>query len=102
MLGASGPAVGEAFSGERLNEITAHHWFFDPGPSGDWTGTVRIGLSCLSSLRAGATRFQATGAVTHTSVYKGVRLDCGFRADLIVEDAVIVEIKAVDLVAPIH
>jgi GxxExxY protein len=35
-------------------------------------------------------------------VYKGVRLDCGFRADLIVEDAVIVEIKAVDRIAPIH
>jgi GxxExxY protein len=31
-----------------------------------------------------------------------VRLDCGFRADLIVEDAVIVEIKAVDRIAPIH
>jgi PD-(D/E)XK nuclease superfamily len=35
-------------------------------------------------------------------VYKGVKLDCGFRADLIVEDAVIVEIKAVDRIAPIH
>jgi GxxExxY protein len=31
-----------------------------------------------------------------------VRLDCGFRADLIAEDAVIVEIKAVDRIAPIH
>jgi GxxExxY protein len=35
-------------------------------------------------------------------VYKGVRLDCGYRLDLLVEDKVIVEIKAVDRLAPIH
>lgn len=29
-------------------------------------------------------------------VYKGVKLDCGYRLDLIVEDTVIVEIKAVE------
>jgi len=34
--------------------------------------------------------------------YKEVRLDCGYRLDLLVEDAVIVEIKAVDTLAPIH
>jgi GxxExxY protein len=35
-------------------------------------------------------------------VYEGVRLDCGFRADVIVEDAVILEIKAVEQLAAIH
>lgn len=35
-------------------------------------------------------------------VYKDVKLDCGYRLDLLVEDAVIVEIKAVDRLAPIH
>lgn len=35
-------------------------------------------------------------------IYKGVKLDCGYRLDLLVEDAVIVEIKAVDHLAPIH
>lgn len=35
-------------------------------------------------------------------VYKTVRLDCGYRLDLLVEKAVIVEIKAVDELAPIH
>jgi GxxExxY protein len=34
--------------------------------------------------------------------YKDVDLDCGYRADLVVEDAVIVEIKAVDRLAPLH
>lgn len=34
--------------------------------------------------------------------YKAVQLDCGFRADLIVEDQVIVELKSVEKLAPIH
>jgi len=34
--------------------------------------------------------------------YKGVRLDCGYRLDVVVEDAVIVEIKAIERLAPIH
>jgi len=35
-------------------------------------------------------------------VYRDVRLDCGYRLDLVVEDSVVVEIKAVDQLAPIH
>lgn len=34
--------------------------------------------------------------------YKGVSLDCGFRLDLLVDDAVIVELKATDGILPIH
>lgn len=34
--------------------------------------------------------------------YKEVLVDCGYRADLIVEDQVIVEIKSVANIAPIH
>ena len=35
-------------------------------------------------------------------VYEGIRIDAGFRADLIVEDKVIVEVKSVELLAPVH
>ncbi len=35
-------------------------------------------------------------------VYKGVKLDCGYRLDLLAEGRVIVELKAVDALAPIH
>ena len=35
-------------------------------------------------------------------VYEGVRIQTGFHADLLVEDQVIVEIKAVETVAPVH
>jgi GxxExxY protein len=35
-------------------------------------------------------------------VYDKLRIDTGFRADLIVEDKVIVEIKSVEILAPVH
>jgi GxxExxY protein len=35
-------------------------------------------------------------------VYQSRRIEMGFRADLIVEDKVIVEIKSVEAIAPVH
>jgi GxxExxY protein len=35
-------------------------------------------------------------------IYKGVRLDCGYRMDLVVGNLVIVEIKAIERVLPVH
>ena len=35
-------------------------------------------------------------------MYKGIELDCGYRLDLLVENQVVVEIKAVEAVLPIH
>ena len=34
--------------------------------------------------------------------YKSVRLDCGYRADIIVQDTVLVELKAVEALHPVH
>ncbi len=34
--------------------------------------------------------------------YKDIMLECGYRLDLVVEDQVIIEIKSVDALAPIH
>lgn len=34
--------------------------------------------------------------------YKGVRLDCGFRLDFLVDGLVVVELKAVDHLTPVH
>ena len=36
------------------------------------------------------------------AIYKGAWLDCGYRMDLVVEDRIVVEIKAVEHVMPIH
>jgi GxxExxY protein len=35
-------------------------------------------------------------------IYKEVRLDCGYRMDLVVEDEIVVEVKAVERLMPIH
>ena len=35
-------------------------------------------------------------------VYEAVRLDLGFRADLIVNNKVIIEVKSIEAVAPVH
>jgi GxxExxY protein len=35
-------------------------------------------------------------------VYRGVSIDCAYRADLVVEESVLVELKAIEVFAPIH
>ena len=35
-------------------------------------------------------------------VYESIRMNVGFRADLIVENKVVVEIKSIDAIAPVH
>jgi GxxExxY protein len=35
-------------------------------------------------------------------VFKGVQLDCGYRMDFVVDEKIVVEIKAVEALAPIH
>jgi GxxExxY protein len=45
-------------------------------------------------------RFQRQVAVP--LAYKGVKLDCGYRADIVVENSILVEIKAIDSLLSIH
>ena len=35
-------------------------------------------------------------------IYKGIKLDCGYRIDLLVEEQVVVELKTIDRLSPIH
>ena len=35
-------------------------------------------------------------------VYKDIKLDCGFRIDILVENTVVIELKTVDEFAPVH
>lgn len=43
-----------------------------------------------------------TAQVELPIVYDGIRIDSGYRIDLLVEDAVVVEIKTVETLLPIH
>jgi GxxExxY protein len=46
--------------------------------------------------------FQAAAQVGLPVVYRGVNLELGYRMDLVVENAVVVEIKSVDAISPVH
>src|SRR3569832_1393547 len=35
-------------------------------------------------------------------IYKDVRLDCGYRIDIVVEETVIIELKTVETILPVH
>ncbi len=35
-------------------------------------------------------------------VYKGIKLDCGYRLDIVVENAIILELKSCEKIEPIH
>ena len=35
-------------------------------------------------------------------IYKGVKLDCGYKLDLVVEESVVVELKSIEDVTPLH
>ena len=46
--------------------------------------------------------FRAANQVALPVVYRGVKLELGYRLDLLVEDLVVVEIKSVDGISPVH
>ncbi|HZS47471.1 MAG TPA: GxxExxY protein, partial [Blastocatellia bacterium] len=35
-------------------------------------------------------------------IYKGIKLDCGYRLDIVVEETVVLELKTVEKLLPIH
>jgi GxxExxY protein len=58
-------------------------------------------LGCLCyELHSAGLRIETQKALP--LVYAGVKIDCAYRADLIVEGLVIVEVKALNGLAPIH
>jgi GxxExxY protein len=35
-------------------------------------------------------------------IFESVKMDCGFRLDLVVENKVLIEVKSIDIIHPIH
>jgi len=46
--------------------------------------------------------FKVAAQVPLPLVYESVKLDLGYRIDLLVEDTVLVELKAIEEIAPVH
>jgi GxxExxY protein len=47
-------------------------------------------------------RLEVARQVELPVVYRGVRVDCGYRLDLLVEKQVVVEVKALEQLLPVH
>ncbi len=45
---------------------------------------------------------QARSQVTLPIIYDGIKLDAGYRIDLLVENSIIVELKAIERLHPVH
>lgn len=57
--------------------------------------------SCLAyELRMASIRFGTQVALPVD--YKGIRLDCGYRADILIENEIIIELKSVDALQGVH
>ncbi len=89
--------------GERLNELT------EAIIGAAMTVHSELGPGLLESAYEACLEFELSRRGLHVErqkplpiVYQDVELDAGYRVDLLVEDQVIVEIKAVDELAPIH
>lgn len=74
-----------------------------------YTIHTRLGPGLLESVYETTLAYELTerGLTVHRQqampvVYESVRMDIGFRADLIVADKVIVEIKSIEAVSPVH
>jgi GxxExxY protein len=84
-----------AISREIVDAAFRVHTTLGPGL---FESVYEAALACELEKRGLRTARQKGLPVT----YETVRLEMGFRADLIVEDKVIIEIKSVEEVAPVH
>ncbi len=88
---------------EKLNELTgtiigaAIRVHRELGP-----GLLESTYEACLSYELGEAGLVVERQVTLPVRYRDVNLDCGYRIDLLVEKAVIVELKAVDRIEPIH
>jgi GxxExxY protein len=68
-----------------------------------------LGPGLLESAYEKCLSFELTNAGIHHEVqkelpveYKGVKMDCGYRTDIIIENEIIIELKTVDSLLPLH
>ena len=84
-----------AVTGEIIGAAIEVHRYFGPGLF------ESVYVPCLQQeLKARGLSYAAQSPVP--LIYKGLKLDASYRLDLIVERDVIVELKAIDQLLPVH
>ena len=59
-------------------------------------------VHCLASVQAYQERLECKTQVAVSLIFEEVRLECGYQADLIIENKVVIEAKSIEAIAPIH
>jgi len=72
------------------------------GASRAKSSLVHGGLLTTARLAATVGADAELDKLRHYIRLKGLRLDCGYRLDLLVSDRVVVEVKAVESLLPVH
>ena len=65
-------------------------------------GLLESAYECCMLYELHRRGLRAVAQVELPVLYEGVRIDAGYRIDLLVDDAVIVELKAVESILPVH
>jgi GxxExxY protein len=87
--------IGEGVSGAIIDAGLKVHRALGPG-------LMESAYEQCLSYELGQRGVAARRQVALPIIYDGVRLDAGYRLDMVVEDSVVVEIKAVDALTPLH
>ena len=77
----------------------SYNYKFQPSPVPYW---YRVLLPCPWKWQPHPSSWQTTRQIPFPVVYDGIELDVGYRLDLLVEEIVIAEVKAVEQLLPIH
>ena len=90
-----GKLTGNALSGALIGAAIEVHRELGPGKR---EAAYERALHLALAAKGIVSRVQVAVPV----VYKGAKLDCGYRVDLLVEEELVVEAKSVEVVAPVH
>ena len=71
-------------------------------PSALGPGLIESAYEACLAHELSERRLRVARQVPVPVVYRGVTIECGYRADLIVEETVVVELKAVERFQPVH
>jgi GxxExxY protein len=94
-MGPKGKLYEEQLTGRIIGAAIEVHKQLGPG-------LLESNVPGLSLPRAGTKRHLFECQKPLPLEYKGIKLECGYRIDLLVAGLVIVEIKSVEALAPIH
>ncbi len=78
------------------------HWGGDSRASGTGAGAAESAYEACLAYELAERGLAMERQRALPVIYRGARVDCGYRIDLLVEGSVVVELKTVDRLEPIH